>query len=134
MKKLSTEEFLYARIVAEFQEQIRQQVLKPGDKLPSLRSLSRDHGISLGTAYKTYMELESMGIVQSRLKSGYYLTFAASHFAKPQLTKPPARNSKPASIGKMFQMVYENLSDENILTLVNLYTSSFPLLLQPACI
>ncbi|MDB5149990.1 MAG: aminotransferase class I/II-fold pyridoxal phosphate-dependent enzyme, partial [Mucilaginibacter sp.] len=47
-------DFLYAQIAARIEKQIKQNLLKPGDKLPSVRMLSQEQGISMSTAYKAY--------------------------------------------------------------------------------
>lgn len=46
---------------------------KPGDKLPSIRSLSEDFGCSLNTIVKAYSEMEKEHKIYSVPKSGYYL-------------------------------------------------------------
>ncbi len=59
-------------------EQLRRQLaaligdgsLQPGDRLPSLRQLAGDLGLAVGTVARTYRELESAGLVQSRRGGG----------------------------------------------------------------
>ncbi|TCJ01886.1 PLP-dependent aminotransferase family protein [Cytobacillus praedii] len=46
---------------------------KPGDKLPSIRSLSEDFSCSLNTIVKAYNEMEKEHKIYSVPKSGYYL-------------------------------------------------------------
>lgn len=117
MQEKEPEEFIYIKIAAHFQLQIQKNLLKVGDKLPSLRSLSKEHGVSIGTAYKTYIELENMGLIQSREKSGYYVTFKAQRFSAPPTANPPLATIQPANTGDMVQMVYQNLSNEETLQL-----------------
>ena len=44
--------------------------LKPGDSLPSVRSLAADLGINMHTVNKAYRELDKKGIVRIIPKSG----------------------------------------------------------------
>lgn len=62
-------------------EQIRDQVirfieagiLKPGDRLPSVRQLAVDNGINPNTVAKAYAELEKAGVVYNLPKKGVYV-------------------------------------------------------------
>src|SRR5476649_3029948 len=56
------EDFLYLQIAERLSIQIHGQVLKTGEKLPSVRALSHEQGISLSTAYKAYVQLEIKGL------------------------------------------------------------------------
>ena len=93
MQKLAAiadDDFLYGKIASRIEKQIKQNLLKCGDKLPSVRSLSHEQGISISTAYKAYVELENMGMVEARPKSGYYVKFSPARSSKAPETKPPS--------------------------------------------
>jgi len=60
---------------------IRGGSLRVGDKLPSVRTLCRARKLSPTTILRAYLSLESAGLIQSRPRSGYYVS------ARP---KPPA--------------------------------------------
>jgi DNA-binding transcriptional regulator YhcF (GntR family) len=47
--------------------------LKPGGRLPSLREVAREYGISIRAAARAYSELEREGLVKVRGRSGIYL-------------------------------------------------------------
>ena len=120
MKKISQAAdnvFLYDQIVARIEKQIKQNLLKTGDKLPSVRVLSRQQGISISTAYKAYAELENMGLIEARTKSGYYVKFSPSRFAKVPEINPPLKKIEQASVSEMIAMVNANMSKENVLRL-----------------
>ena len=59
-------------------EQVRSQlaalisagVLTPGTRLPTVRDLAADLGIAVGTVTRAYRELESLGLVTSRRRTG----------------------------------------------------------------
>lgn len=64
---------LYRQLATHYLEGIRAGSLAPGDKLPSLRSLMRQHDISLSTALQLCRVLESEGWVEARDRSGYFV-------------------------------------------------------------
>jgi len=66
-------DFLYQQIIDFIDRQQRQGLLKAGDKLPSLRKLSKQLEISVPTVKQAYVELERQGRVCARPQSGYYL-------------------------------------------------------------
>jgi len=109
--------FLYADIVARIANQVKEGLLMPGDKLPSVRALSREQGISVSTAYKAYSELEIMGLVEARPKSGYYVKFTPARFSNPPKTKPPQKKPGQTSVADMIAMVYQNMQEEGVLRL-----------------
>lgn len=82
-------ELLYLQIANNVEHQIKSDVLKIGDKLPSLRTVALEKGVSLTTAQQSYFELESRGLVESRPQSGYYVSYAHKHFKNvPQTSQP----------------------------------------------
>lgn len=66
-------EFLYQTLALDLAEQIRQGLYRPGDKMPSVRHLANDKGVSVATAVSAYYQLEAMGYIESRPKSGFYV-------------------------------------------------------------
>ena len=109
--------FLYLRIATRLENQIRQNLLKSGDKLPSVRALSQEQGISLSTAFKAYVELESMGMIEARPKSGYYVRVLPARFTKAPGIKPPLKKIRKVNVTQMIAMVYENMLEEGVLRL-----------------
>ncbi|ELR73509.1 GntR family transcriptional regulator YdcR [Fulvivirga imtechensis AK7] len=67
--------FLYHQLSTRFVEMISAGTLQPGDKLPSVRVLSKEQGVSQSTAFQCYIDLENKGLVESRPRSGYYVKF-----------------------------------------------------------
>jgi DNA-binding transcriptional MocR family regulator len=63
---------LYMKVAQEFEGQIRTGALQPGERLPSVRSLSRNRKISASTVLQAYMTLEARGLIEARPQSGYY--------------------------------------------------------------
>lgn len=86
---------LYLQIANHVENQIQQQVLQVGDKLPSIRTVAGERGVSMTTAQQAYYELESRGLIASRPQSGYYVTYAHKHFKSvPETSKPILAHSE----------------------------------------
>src|SRR5579859_7171827 len=88
---------LYVRIAEAFTRQVATGVLRPGDRVPSLRKLSNEQGVSLSTALQAYLWLENRGYLEARPQSGFYIrTPFATLIPEPQAD---ATSSQPASMG-----------------------------------
>ncbi len=82
----TSDEHLYLQVADGIEKMIAGEVLRIGDKLPSVRVLSEEYGISMGTAFQAYYHLEGKGLIEARPKSGYYVRFTHRRFpAVPQM-------------------------------------------------
>lgn len=63
---------------------IRAGRLAPGARLPSVRTLKTQHGLSASTVFQAYYRLEEKGLVRARERSGYYVAGQAA----PGLAEP----------------------------------------------
>ncbi len=64
---------LYARLADKMTDQIRSGALLAGERLPSVRQLSKRESVSISTVTAAYNLLEERGWVEARPKSGYYV-------------------------------------------------------------
>jgi DNA-binding transcriptional MocR family regulator len=88
---------LYMRIAEGLTRQMSHGALRPGDRVPSLRQLSREQGVSISTALQAYLWLEGRGYLEPRPQSGFYVrTPLASAIPEPQSESGKRR---PTSIG-----------------------------------
>lgn len=65
--------YRYTRVGKHVLELIEAGALKPGDRIPSLRSMSTKMRVSISTVSQAYVELESQGVVEARPKSGFFV-------------------------------------------------------------
>ncbi|SIS54786.1 PLP-dependent aminotransferase family protein [Neptunomonas antarctica] len=80
---------LYEQVAHSIAERIEQSFYQTGEKLPSIRSLSLTHEVSISTAQEAYRLLEDQGWAESRPKSGFYVINkqkAPQHL--PDLSRP----------------------------------------------
>ena len=64
---------IYAQICDGFREQICAGILRPGDKLPSVRELATQLTINPNTIQRAYRELELQGWVESAAGKGSFV-------------------------------------------------------------
>ena len=65
---------IYEQIKSQIEKFINAGILKPDDKLPSVRSLAEELGINPNTVQKAFSELERDGMIFSRIGSGWYVS------------------------------------------------------------
>jgi DNA-binding transcriptional MocR family regulator len=69
----------YEKFADEIAESIRNGVLAPGERVPSVRHASRTYGVSPSTVFQAYYLLEDRGLIQARARSGYFVREHAKH-------------------------------------------------------
>lgn len=73
---MSTPEPLYEAIATTLRQRIHAGALGNGERVPSVRVMSRQHGVSIGTVVQAYQQLEAQGVIVARPQSGYYVKSA----------------------------------------------------------
>lgn len=113
--KFTSSDHLYMQVADGIEKMIADEVLQIGDKLPSVRVLSDEYGISMGTAFQAYYHLEGKGLIESKPKSGYYVRF--NHRRLPGLPKTIIAEPIPSevSVKDMIASVYKDLSATDII-------------------
>lgn len=64
---------LHRQIVDQIRHQVASGRLRPGDRLPPVRSLARELGINVNTAAKAYAELERSGVLSTAPGRGSFV-------------------------------------------------------------
>ncbi len=109
--------FRYVALADEIQENIREGIFAPGEKLPSLRKLHNQLGLSVSTIHQAYIELEKRGRVKAREKSGFYVkALDKSPLAKPPRGKQDTRPSR-VKINDLARTIISDLQSDSILQL-----------------
>ncbi|EPK6880595.1 GntR family transcriptional regulator, partial [Pseudomonas aeruginosa] len=97
---------LYLQLAETLGSRIEQGLYRPGDRLPSVRAMSIEHGVSLSTVQQAYRLLEDRGLAEPRPKSGYFV--------------PVARQMPPLpAIARLAQRPVEISQWEQVLALVS---------------
>jgi DNA-binding transcriptional MocR family regulator len=80
----------YELLAREIEQQIAAGVLRPGDRLPSVRQTRASRGLSPSTVFQAYYLLESRGLIRAVPRSGYFVSARADGvlLAEPRTTEP----------------------------------------------
>lgn len=98
---------LYAQVAERIEQQIRSGALRPGDRLPSVRRVSVQQGVSLNTAVQAYLALENRGLIEARPKSGFFVRVPArSSVREPSPSRPPSA-PRLVGVGALLSRLFE---------------------------
>ena len=93
---------LYVNLAELLGTRIEQGFYRPGDRLPSVRALSVEHGVSLSTVQQAYRLLEDNGLAMPKPKSGYFVPPSRELPALPAVGRPAQR---PVEISQWDQVL-----------------------------
>ena len=96
---------LYVNLAELIGARIEQGLYRPGDRLPSVRALSVEHGVSLSTVQQAYRVLEDHGLVAPRPKSGYFVPDHRPLPALPDVSRPAQRPVDISQWDQVFELV-----------------------------
>lgn len=88
---------LYLKIAESMASLIRAGTLSRGERIPSVRMLARQHGVSHATVVQAYRTLEDSRLIEARPRSGYFVATRPTRIPEPGTSTPPAR-SMPVGI------------------------------------
>jgi DNA-binding transcriptional MocR family regulator len=108
-------EHLYLHISQGIEGQIMDNVLNIGDKLPSVRVLSKEHGVSVSTILQAYYHLEGKGLIESRPQSGYFVRFNPTRYPSKLEKSNPVLSTKNKSVEAIISEVYDDLTMPGIM-------------------
>jgi DNA-binding transcriptional MocR family regulator len=115
METLIKPDHKYIDVADRIEKFIENGVLKVGDKLLSVRALSKEQGISLSTAFQSYYHLESKGLIEARPQSGYYVKFSPEHLLNLPTCCEPLNDAVPVSVDEMISSVYHDLNNDKLI-------------------
>ena len=69
----------YLAVIHDMRSQIRDGVLRPGDRLPSISELRAEYGISKGTVERAQLVLEQEGLIVREHGRGIFVSTALKH-------------------------------------------------------
>jgi DNA-binding transcriptional MocR family regulator len=88
---LEAESPLYHQVADQIHELIRAGTLRAGERVPSVRRLSHQQGVSVSTVLQAYQRLEDIGVIEARPQSGYYVRRHPAAVQEPAPSRPPRR-------------------------------------------
>lgn len=109
---------IYQQIIDGMKENILKGILKPGDKLPSVRELSALITANPNTVSRAYMELERQNVIETIRGRGTYV----SALCQPRMEEERMNALKDNLKKIIIEAHYLGLSKEDI---INLMESSY---------
>lgn len=118
---------LYQQLAARIQTLVTTGALKRGDRLPSVRDMAQQQGVSLATVLQAYRLLEDQRLIEARPRSGYFVALhqaalprsasrqAAPRVPVPGLTQPPAE-SLPVEVSAIVERVMAAATDPRMIS------------------
>ena len=108
---------LYVNLAALLGARIEQGLYRPGDRLPSVRALSLEHGVSLSTVQQAYRHLEDQGLATPRPKSGYFVPASRQVPALPMVSRMAQRPVEVSQWDQVLELISRAPGQENLLQL-----------------
>src|SRR6185503_20235188 len=97
---------LYEQLASEVGDAIRRGALRAGDRLPSVRRLAGDRGVSVATVLSAYLQLENAGLIEVRPKSGHFVRARRSDgLAEPRAPRRQGQAARPAVSSGVAQLL-----------------------------
>jgi len=108
---------LYEEVAGKISFLVEQGTLRPGDRVPSIRKLSKQLQVSINTVKEAYNLLEDRCMLEARPQSGYYVRARLPELPAEPVVDPPAINPAEVSLSKLYRVVMRDLLDPNLLQL-----------------
>jgi len=119
----------YEQVALEFSTLISQGVLRPGDRIPSVRKACQQYRVNAGTILQAYGQLEARGLINARPRSGYYVLARKAGWApEPAITSPHSGSTR-VDVANLVFKVLASIRDREIVPLGSAFPSPelFPL-------
>ena len=108
---------LYEEVAGRISYLIEQGTLRPGDRVPSIRNLSKQMQVSVNTVKEAYSQLEDRRLLEARPQSGYYVRARLPELPAEPVVDAPALNPSEVSLGNVYQLVMSDLLNPQLLQL-----------------
>jgi GntR family transcriptional regulator len=74
----------YIRIADAIVNDVRNEVLRPGDKLPSFAQMAKQHNVGTTTIQLVYVRLEALRVIRRHQGKGVFVTDPAVWMREPE--------------------------------------------------
>ncbi|HEY7586719.1 MAG TPA: PLP-dependent aminotransferase family protein [Candidatus Deferrimicrobiaceae bacterium] len=110
---------LYEEIAAKVGGLIEQGTYRPGERIPSIREMSRQMQVSVNTVMGAYAQLENQGMVEARPQSGYYVRSRVLEPGADVPERKPEEEPAPCcvSVEELPMKVIRSLTDPSMVPL-----------------
>jgi DNA-binding transcriptional MocR family regulator len=111
------EDFLYEKIADNITKLIRQGTYRAGERIPSVRQMSRQRDVSISTVLQAYLVLENRGLIEAKPQSGYYVrTPEFERLPEPE-TSSPGPDPSHVSLHELMMMILRDTLNPDLVQL-----------------
>lgn len=89
----------------------------PGERIPSVRQMSRQQGLSISTVLQAYSLLERQGLIEARPQSGYYVRARVEERLPEPETSSPQRDPSHVSLHELVMMLMRDAGNPDLVQL-----------------
>ena len=107
----SEDALLYEQVATHVASLIERGALRPGDRVPSVRRLSRQQGVSVATVVQAYLALENRGLIEARPQSGHYVRPRGRSLPPEPRAPRPTATATHVSVDNAVARVYRAARD-----------------------
>ena len=108
---------LYEQAADEIASLIDQGTFRAGDRLPSIRQLSKRFDVSINTVMQAYALLEDKRLIQARPQSGYYVRSRVPEIREPVVQSRAFTPPTTVTISDLCHQVMRNMMNRDLLPL-----------------
>lgn len=108
---------LYEKVADDLARLIDQGTFRPGDRIPSIRGLSRQRSVSIATVMEAYRLLEDRELIEARPQSGYYVRRRYHQNLNEPKPTQPGKSPAAVSADELVRMVIRDSRDRKLIPL-----------------
>jgi len=110
---------LYEEVAEGLASMIGDGTYRPGERIPSIRAMSRNKRLSMNTVMRAYAHLENMGLIEARPQSGYYVRCRVLEPESASVRTVRAEDiaPSPVTIRDISFQIMRSLSDRSLVPL-----------------
>ena len=106
--------FKYDQVSRYINDLIEKGELKPGDKAPSLRKLSKQLGVSIATVSQSYLNLEDQGVLNAKPQSGFFVNALVGQINNIPKAASTSNQPRRVRFGELFEEIFSNADNPRI--------------------
>jgi DNA-binding transcriptional MocR family regulator len=107
----------YQELAERIADLIRHGTYPPGERVPSVRQMSREQNLSISTVLEAYSLLERQGLIEARPQSGYYVRAQTDERLPEPETSSPQRDPSHVSLHELVMMLMRDSDNPNLVQL-----------------
>lgn len=108
------EAFHYEQIANQVAQMIAQGIYRPNERIPSVRQMSQQQGVSVSTVLQAYWLLENRGLIEARPQSGYYVRAPAEVRLPEPETSAPRLDPSRVNLHDLVMMVMRDSQNPHL--------------------